>query len=127
MINKVILVGRVGTMNPDAYKEFESGKAVIKFSIATNAKWYNKATSAYVDETTWHNIEAWGHQAKFCRDYVNVGDLIYIEGSIKIGEYEKDGDKRKTFAVLGMRVQKLTNAEASKKASASNNNNNAPF
>ena len=57
-VNKVILVGNVGT-EPDV-KYIESNLAVAKFSLATSDRGYTTKEGVVVPERTeWHNIVAW--------------------------------------------------------------------
>ena len=42
-------------------------------------------------KTTWHNIIAWGQQAKTVGQYLKKGQEVYIEGKIENRSYEKDG------------------------------------
>lgn len=61
MVNKVILVGRIGK---DAVSDNE--KHPIKFSVATSENFRDeKEESGWRSETTWHNITLWSKdQAK---------------------------------------------------------------
>ena len=85
MINKAILVGRLGR-EPE-YRASQSGKASCRFSLATDSG-YGQSR-----KTEWHSIVCFDKQAEFARDYLHKGSLVYIEGRISYGEYEKDGVK----------------------------------
>lgn len=106
MVNKVMLIGRVGRLDKESYREV-GASGVLNFSLATNNK-KKTASGRYEDETTWHKIVVWGFSANFCRDYVSTGDLLYIEGSIRHGEYQKDGQTIKDPTVVATSVQKLS-------------------
>ena len=90
MINKAILVGRVGT-KPEI-KEFNGSKNA-SFSLATNKRWTGKELKAQ-EKTTWHNIVVWNKLADLVGTYVNSGMLLYLEGEILNEMYEKDGVKK---------------------------------
>jgi len=56
MVNKVILIGNLGS-DPEV-RHLESGAAVAKFSIATNERYKDK-TGETKTVTEWHDIIAW--------------------------------------------------------------------
>lgn len=74
-LNRVELIGKVGAKNE--IKELKSSK-VLAFSIATS---YKPKEADYITE--WHRLEAWGKTAEFIDQYLNSGDLVYIEGRLK--------------------------------------------
>ena len=56
MINKVMLLGRIGK---DAEtKNFDAGNSLIKFSLATSEN-YKDAKGEWQEKTEWHNITVW--------------------------------------------------------------------
>src|SRR5262245_16529297 len=70
MVNKVILVGRLGK-DPEL-RYTQGGQAVANFTIATNESWNNKEGERQ-ERTEWHRIVAWGKQAEFCSNYLSKG------------------------------------------------------
>ena len=44
-------------------------------------------------ETSWHNIVAWGKTAEQAEKYIRKGKKIAVEGRLKTRVYEKDGKK----------------------------------
>lgn len=99
MINKVILVGRLGR-DPE-YRTSQSGKGNCRFSLATDTGFGQSR------KTDWHSIVCFDNQANFARDYLRKGSLVYIEGRISYGEYERDGVKQKTVDIIANAVQSL--------------------
>lgn len=97
MINKVILVGRVG--RPPEINYTPSGIEVCKFSMATSETYKDKA-GAKQEKTEWHNIVAWGGLAKICAEYVTKGMILYVEGKMTTREWtNKEGAKQRTTEV----------------------------
>lgn len=91
--NKVQLIGRLGA-KPD-FKTLESGKVVAKMSLATNET-YKNSKGEKIQETTWHNLTAWGKTAEILHNYTDKGSEIAIEGRLVNKEYVgKDGVKRR--------------------------------
>ena len=71
MINKSIIVGRVG-QEPKVY-ESKGGK-IVSFSVATDSGYGEKKT------TIWENVKVFGKLADVCATYVKKGMLVYVEG-----------------------------------------------
>jgi len=91
MINKVILLGRVGK-DPEV-KHFDNG-SVANFTIATDDSYKDKSGQK-IERTDWHNVSVnFPGLVEVVSKYVKKGDLLYVEGKIKTREAEKDGVKR---------------------------------
>lgn len=90
--NSVRLIGNLG-MNPEV-KEIGNNKKLARFSIATTESYKNE-DGEKVSETQWHNLIAWGSQAKIAEKYLKKGNEIAIEGKLTSRNYtDKDGVKR---------------------------------
>ena len=57
------------------------------------------------DETDFINIIAFGKTAELIAKYTQKGSKLYIEGSLQIGSYEKDGIKRQTADVIVRNIE----------------------
>jgi len=77
--NSVQLIGNLGTA-PEV-KNFDNGKSIAKFSVATNESYYNQKGEK-VQETQWHNVVAWGKTAEIAGKYLSKGQEIAIEGKL---------------------------------------------
>tara|TARA_R110002020_G_C16275085_1_gene771394 strand:+ start:632 stop:1045 length:414 start_codon:yes stop_codon:yes gene_type:complete len=102
-VNKVILVGRLGK-DPEV-RALDSGVKVASFSLATSESYRDKNTGEKVENTEWHNVVLWRGIAEVAEKYLQKGSLVYIEGSLKTEQYDKDGETRYSTKVVG---QKLT-------------------
>ncbi len=90
--NKVQLIGNLG--NAPEVRNTESGKKLVKFSIATNES-YRNSKGEKVTETQWHNLIAWGKVADIAEKYLNKGTEVAIEGKLMNNNYtDKDGNKK---------------------------------
>src|SRR3990170_9138324 len=85
MINKVILVGRLGK-DPEI-RSTPQGTTVAKFTVATDEKFTDRAGEKQ-ERTEWHNIVAWGKLGEICGQYLKKGKLVYIEGSIRTDSWD---------------------------------------
>jgi single-strand DNA-binding protein len=96
--NSVRLIGNLG-QDPDV-KEFEPGKKVARFSLATNEQ-YTNGKGEKVTETNWHNCVAWGKTAEIVEKYLKQGSELAIEGRLTSRSYtNKEGEKRYTTEVV---------------------------
>ena len=94
MINKVILVGRLGK-DPEI-RSTPGGTSVAKFTLATDERFTDKAGERQ-ERTEWHNITAWGKLGEICGQYLKKGKLVYIEGSIRTDSWDDKESGQKKY------------------------------
>jgi single-strand DNA-binding protein len=105
MVNKIILVGRVGT-DPEV-TNINNGSLLAKFSFATSETHKNK-NGEKITTTIWHNIVTWNKMAEVVEKYVKKGDLLYIEGKQVNRNYEdNEGSKKYTSEVYAENFQMM--------------------
>jgi len=88
MLNSIAIVGRL-TRNPEV-KNLDGGKTVATFTLAVQR---NK------DDVDFIPCEVWNKSAISVRDYVTKGSLVGVTGSLRIDNYEVDGN-RKTYSKI---------------------------
>ena len=98
MVNKVILVGNVG-MDPEV-RTLESGVKVARVRLATTERIFNRQTNETTEHTEWHSVTLWRGLADVVDKYVRKGQQLYIEGSLRGREWEKEGQKHYTVEVV---------------------------
>jgi len=86
-LNKVMLIGRLG-QDPEM-RYTPSGRPLTKFQLAANRSW-TTADGEKKTETEWFNIVAWGKLAEICNQYLNKGQLIYVEGRLHTRRWQDD-------------------------------------
>ncbi|MBU2055432.1 MAG: single-stranded DNA-binding protein [Proteobacteria bacterium] len=105
MINKAILVGRLGA-DPEV-RYTQDGMMVTNFRIATDEQWKDK-NGEKVQKTEWHRIVTFGKLAEICGRYLVKGKLIYLEGRLQTRNWEdKEGNKRSTTEIIASNMQML--------------------
>ena len=127
MINKVILLGRVG--NEVELKTFDNGGKIANFSLATNRSYKNKQDEK-IEETEWHNCTiTFSKLAEVAEKYVKKGDLIYLEGRIKTRSYDHNSEKKyiteivvESLKMLGSKTDKKQESNTS-----TEDDNDLPF
>jgi len=105
MVNKVMLVGRLGK-DPEV-RYTPDGTMVATFTMATNEQWRDK-NGEKVEKTEWHRIVTYRRLAEICGSYLSKGSLVYIEGRLQTRSWEdKDGNKRNTTEIVAQNMQML--------------------
>ena len=79
--NKIIIIGNL-TKEPN-YKQLNNGQAICTLTIASNRDYKNKQTGALVKEVCFIDVDVWGPQAEHCRQYLQKGRPVLIEGRLK--------------------------------------------
>lgn len=117
-MNKVFLIGRL-TRDPEL-RYTGSNIPVATFSLAVNRNFSNQNGEREAD---FFNIVVWRKQAENCKNYLNQGSQVAIEGRLQSRSYDdKDGSKRYVTEVVADNVEFL----GSKNSSNNSNSNNVP-
>lgn len=121
-MNKVFLTGRL-TAKPEL-RYTQSNNAVVSFTVAVN-----RQKQDGTQETDFINCRVWNKQAENLCKYQDKGNLILVDGSIRVDSYlGNDGSKRYTTYVLANHIEYL---ESKKKTEAEevkqDNNTHDPF
>ncbi|MEN6487814.1 MAG: single-stranded DNA-binding protein, partial [Smithella sp.] len=105
MVNKVILIGRLGK-DPEV-RYTPDGAMVTNFTLATDESYKDK-NGEKVQKTEWHRIVTYRKLAEICGNYLVKGKLIYIEGKIQTRSWEdKEGVKRQTTEIVANDMKML--------------------
>ena len=104
-INKVILVGNLG--NDPETRYMPDGGAVTRISIATNKTWNDRSTGEKKEQTEWHRVVFFRKLAEIAAEYLKKGSMVYVEGSLRTNQWEKDGQKHYTTEIIANEMQML--------------------
>lgn len=104
-INKVILIGNLG-QDPET-RVLPSGGSVANITLATSEAWKDKNTGQQQERTEWHRVVFFNRLAEIVGEYLKKGSKVYIEGSLRTREWEKDGVKRYTTEIVANEMQML--------------------
>ncbi len=116
MLNVVVLTGRL-VADPEL-RHTPNNTSVTSFTIAVNRS-YSKSSEER--QTDFIDIVAWRNTAEFICRYFKKGQLIAIEGSIQVRQYQdKDGNKRKAVEVIANNVHFVESKKDSGSQSFSN-------
>jgi single-strand DNA-binding protein len=117
MINKVILLGRVGS-DPEVKISTREEK-FAGFSLATSERFKNKS-SEWQEKTQWHRVVCWDPNiAKTIETYVKKGTTLYIEGQIETRQYDQNGETKYTTEIIIPRFKGILKMIGGKDGSSS--------
>lgn len=102
-LNKVFLLGNL-TRTPEL-RYTPSGTAVADLRIAVNRDYVTQSGEKR-EEACFLTVVVWAKQAEACREHLDKGSQVLIEGRLQTRDWEaKDGTKRTVTEVVAERVQ----------------------
>jgi len=105
-VNKVILVGNLGT-DPEV-RYMPSGGAVTNVTLATSETWKDKQSGQMQERTEWHRVVFFNRLAEIAGEYLKKGSKIYCEGSLRTRKWQdNNGQDRYTTEIVGSEMQML--------------------
>ena len=105
MLNKVILIGRLGKDPETRY--MPNGEAVCNFSVATSESWKDQSGQQQ-ERTEWHNITMYRRLAEIAGQYLEKGSQVYLEGKIQSRKYtDKNGVERTAYDIIANEMKML--------------------
>lgn len=110
--NRIIIMGNL-TRDPE-YKQLASGQAVCRLGLASNRQFRSRQSDTAVQEVCFIDVDVWGAQAESCRQYLQKGRPVMIEGRLKFDTWQdNNGQTRSKHSIVADRVLFLSSgAEA---------------
>ena len=122
-MNKVILIGRL-TKDPEL-RYTSSNTPVATFTLAVNRTFTNQNGEREAD---FINIVVWRKQAENCKNYLNQGSQVAIDGRIQTRTYDdQNGQKRYVTEVIANNVEFLGSKGSSNNTSNSSDSEPTPY
>ena len=116
MLNKVILIGRLGK-DPEV-RYMPNGDAVCNFSVATSESWKD-SNGQKQDRSEWHNVTMYRKLAEIAGQYLKKGSQVYLEGKIQSRKYQgKDGIERTAYEIIVNEMKMLGGGNSEQQAQA---------
>lgn len=101
MISQGTILGRVGKIDT---RSTSTGTKVTNISIITTKKFTKNGEKQ--EKVTWHNVTAFQKVAEIAEKYVNIGDLIYVQGELDNQKYQTlDGQERTKHFIVAHTLQ----------------------
>lgn len=96
------IVNLVGRLTRDPYVQENGDKQIAKFTLACDRM---------KEGADYPNCVAWGKTAEIIGKYLKKGSQVAIEGQIRTGSYQKDGETIYTTDIAVSRVEFLGSKE----------------
>ncbi|GIW65830.1 MAG: hypothetical protein KatS3mg094_349 [Candidatus Parcubacteria bacterium] len=101
-LNKVFLIGRL--VQEIDFKITNNGTQIAILNIATN-RIYKDKNNQNIKETEFHRIIVWGKLAETCKNFLNKGRLIFVEGRIHYRNWlTPDGQKKSITEIIAENI-----------------------
>jgi single-strand DNA-binding protein len=91
-VNRVTLIGNL-TRDPEL-RVTPKGTPICQFSLAINRQ-FKMESGESREEVVYVDIEAWGKQGETIAKYCTKGKLLYVEGRLKLDEWDDKETKVK--------------------------------
>ncbi len=96
-LNRVLLAGNL-TRDVEL-RHISGNQAVANIGLAVNRRW-KSPEGENREETTFVDCEAWGRTAEVMAQYLSKGRPVFIEGRLKLDQWEKEGQKFSKLRVV---------------------------
>lgn len=104
-INKVILIGHLG-QDPQV-RHTQDNRPVTRLRLATTESWRDRTSGERRESTEWHNVVCFGRTAEIAEQYLHKGSFVYVEGSLRTSNYEREGVKHYSTEIVARTVNML--------------------
>ena len=91
-LNKVMLMGNL-TRDPEL-RVTPKGTSICQFSLAINRQ-FKMESGETREEVIYVDVEAWGKQGETIAKYVTKGRPLYVEGRLRLDQWEDKNTKEK--------------------------------
>jgi single-strand DNA-binding protein len=109
--NKVMLMGNL--TRDIELRHTPGNQAVAKIGLAVNRR-FTTGDGEKREETTFIDCEAWGKTAETMSKYLTKGKPVFIEGRLKLDQWEKEGQKFSKLKVVIENFQFIDSGGASR-------------
>lgn len=115
MINKVILLGRLG--DDPSVRYTQSNETIANISLATSENWKDKQTGERKEKTEWHRVVFFGKLAEIVSEYLKKGSKIYVEGKLQTRKWQdSNGVDKYTTEIVASVMQMLDSKNENQQA-----------
>ncbi len=101
--NRIIIMGNL-TRDPEL-KQLGSAQSVCRLGLASNRQYKNRQNGEMVQEVCYVDVDVWGAQAETCKQFLQKGRSVLIEGRLKLDSWQDtDGKQRSKHSIVADRV-----------------------
>jgi single-strand DNA-binding protein len=104
-LNRVMIAGR---LTRDVELRHTSKGTVAEIGLAINRFWTEDGQKR--EEATFVDVTLWNRTAEIAQQYLRKGAPVYIEGRLRLDNWEQGGEKRSRLRIVGESLQLLGSA-----------------
>jgi len=90
--------------DPELIAFAEGSGALLKFRVACNERYFDKAKAETVSRVEYVQVIIFGKRAENLSKLLKKGAPVFVEGSLRSSSWEKDGVKRYKTEVIAQNV-----------------------
>ena len=115
-LNSVIVAGNL-TKDP-TFRETSNKTPVVNFHIAVNRR-YKDSNNQWQEDVCYVGVVAWNKLAESCRNRLQKGSAVLIEGELQSRTFKTDDDRSRTVVeIKAKRIQFLNKLKKSQSETA---------
>jgi single-strand DNA-binding protein len=104
-INTVVIAGNL-TKEP-TFRETSKNTHVVNFHVAVNRR-YKDSSNQWQEDVCYVGVVAWNRLADSCKDRLNKGSAVLIDGELQSRTFKTDDSKNRTIVeIKAKRIQFL--------------------
>lgn len=107
--NQIVIVGRAGNNPGEDMRTTQSGAKIAEVRIAVNRPGKDADGNSITD---WISCQFWNQNAERLSEFVQKGDLLSVSGSLRVDNWEQEGQRRQKYFVHGENFQMLESRAA---------------
>jgi len=101
--NTITIVGNI-TREPEL-RFTPSGAANVRFGVAVNRSWQDRASGEWKEETSFFDVVAWREMAENISESLPKGARVIVTGRLEQRSYDdREGNKRYVFEIIADEV-----------------------
>ncbi len=115
-LNSVIVAGNL-TKDP-TFRETSNKTPVVNFHIAVNRR-YKDSANQWQEDVCYVGVVAWNKLAESCKNRLQKGSAVLIEGELQSRTFKTDDDKHRTVVeIKAKRIQFLNKLKKNSETSS---------
>lgn len=125
-MNQVVIKGRLAF---DATRREWNGLAIFSCRVCNNNAYYDKKTKAWKEDPIFIDVSQFEPKDESLFD-LRKGEMVFVTGSLRQKEYEKDGQKKKDTYIKAdsvLRIMEPRKAEEQDHALSGKNDSRARY
>lgn len=100
-LNRVLLMGNLCA---DPELKVFNNSSVLKLRVACSESYYDQKSSSRKEKTEFVNVSIWNKRGEALAKFLQKGDRIFVEGSLRTSSWEKDGQKHWRTEVVASNI-----------------------